>query len=296
MSLRKVAGLLVVSGLVLGLIGGGVGAQFTGTLLATENIDVGTFSCRIINPSDGTVAGDLQSVTYTAPTIMSSAAGSAPFSFTVQNNGSINQQLTITASAVGGTLNSSKFSAMTVTPASPVALAAGASQAISTGIQWTLLDNTDLGDSGWVTWTVNCGEVPATRHWSEGIAGHIGTPNVDPSTNAINQSNGWPYVTVNDSTITFQSVRLFTDALGGSCIEYRFNNNVPDQIRHTVNGGNNWNTLVTDGLWPTKCIASDLNPIQTITIPAGVTTFEVRSAFGAEGDERFDWTRFNLLP
>ena len=90
---------------------------------------------------------------------MSSAAGSAPFSFTVQNTGSINQSLTITASGPCGT-----------SPRPVLGIPADAGQPrgrwppvrarpISTGIQWTLLDNTDLGDSGWVTWTVNCGEV-----------------------------------------------------------------------------------------------------------------------------------------
>jgi hypothetical protein len=46
---------------------------------------------------------------------------------------------------------------MPVSP-TPIGLAAGASQTFSTGIQWSELDNTDLGDSGSVTWTVNCNE------------------------------------------------------------------------------------------------------------------------------------------
>jgi hypothetical protein len=46
-------------------------------------------------------------------------------------------------------------------PASPVSLAAGASQAFVAGIQWTELFNSDLGASGTATWTVNCDEVPA---------------------------------------------------------------------------------------------------------------------------------------
>lgn len=162
MDLRKIAGLLAAGGLTVGLIGGGVGAVFQDHVTATENISVGTFSCIISATGDGVTLGDYvngypHSVTYDAPTIQSSASGSAPFGFTVENTGSINQQLTITAGGPNGSL-SNKFSAVTLAPASPMALAAGASQAFNTGIQWTTLDSTDLGDTGSFTWTVSCGE------------------------------------------------------------------------------------------------------------------------------------------
>lgn len=156
MTLRKTAAALVVAGLIVGLLGSGIGASFIDSLTATENIEVGSFSCRIINPSDGTIAGDLKSVSYDAPDINSSAAGSAPFSFTVQNNGSIDQLLTVSKTGQTGNLTS-KFTDMPASP-SPVSLPAGGTVVITTGIQWTELDNTDLGRFGSMVWTINCGE------------------------------------------------------------------------------------------------------------------------------------------
>ena len=162
MNLRKTAGLLMAFGLVVGLVGTGVGASFVDQVKATENIEVGTFGCEITD-GDGTISVDGSTITYDAPTITSSAASNAPFTFTVKNFGSIGQQLTVTASPASGSLNSSKFTAMTLAPASPVALAAGASQVFNTGIQWTELNSSDLGDSGFIRWTVDCDEVPATQ-------------------------------------------------------------------------------------------------------------------------------------
>jgi hypothetical protein len=155
-NLRKTAGLLAAAGLVVGLLGSGVGASFFDQVTGTENISVGTFSCIIVNPSNGTIAGDQKSVTYTAPAITSSSAGNAPFSFTVQNTGSIAQVLSVAKTSQTGNLTP-KFSDMpaSVTPAS---LAPGATALVSTGIQWTALDNSDLGRFGSMTWTVSCNE------------------------------------------------------------------------------------------------------------------------------------------
>ena len=92
MSLRKIAGLLAAVGLAVGLIGSGVGAVFVDQVTATQNIDVGTFGCKIVSATTARrrrIAGDGKSVTYTSPTITSSAPGNAPFSFTVKNTGSI---------------------------------------------------------------------------------------------------------------------------------------------------------------------------------------------------------------
>ena len=172
MSLRKLAGLLAALGLVAGMLGSGLGAQFLDSVTGTENISVGTFSCRIITPSDGVIAVDQKSVTYTAPTIGSSLPGNAPFSFTVQNNGSIGQVLTVAMTGQSGNLGG-HFSAMPATP-SPVIVAAGGSQLITTGIQWTALTNDDLGRSGSMTWTVSCGENTPTAIFDN-------TPAVVPS-------------------------------------------------------------------------------------------------------------------
>lgn len=154
MSLRKVAALLAAFGLVVGLIQSGVAAQFYDSVTATENINVGTFGCQIVAPfTDGAiVSADGKSITYTAPTITASAPGSAPFSFTVQNTGSIPDNLTVTTSSVSAPFSVIGF------PFAPVPLAPDGSQTYNTGVQWTQLSNANLGQSGAVTWTVNCGE------------------------------------------------------------------------------------------------------------------------------------------
>ncbi len=157
MSIRKIAGLLAGLGLMAGLIGAGVGAQFTASVTANQKINVGTFSCQIVaaTPVGGStvIAADGSSVTYTTPTIMSSVPSSAPFSFTVKNTGSIPQALTV-ASPSPVTAPWSIINA----PFAPVPLAAGAQTTINTGVAWTELDNSDLNASGTFTWTVTCNE------------------------------------------------------------------------------------------------------------------------------------------
>ncbi len=157
MSLRKMVGLIAGFALAVGLLGAGVGASFTDLVTAKENINVGTFQCKIIaaTPSAAALSADGKSLTYTAPDIMSSAAGSAPFSFTVQNTGTIADVLTVSTSPV----LSAPWSIINA-PFAPVPLAAGGTHLYSTGIAWAELSNANLGTSGTVTWTVNCGEVP----------------------------------------------------------------------------------------------------------------------------------------
>jgi predicted ribosomally synthesized peptide with SipW-like signal peptide len=162
MSLRKIVGLLAGFALAVGLIGVGVSASFTDSVTAKENINVGTFSCGITTATDGATYGAVDglgyahSVSYTAPTIESSAPGSAPFSFTVKNTGSIPDVLTVATSAV----TTPPWSIIGA-PFAPVPLAAGDSHPYNTGVSWTTLDNSQLNAHGSVTWTVSCGEVQA---------------------------------------------------------------------------------------------------------------------------------------
>jgi predicted ribosomally synthesized peptide with SipW-like signal peptide len=152
MYLRKLAGLAAGFALAVGLIGAGVSASFTDSVTAKENINVGTFQCKIVNPSMGNVSTDGKSLVYTAPTIMSSAPGSAPMTFTVQNTGSIADVLTVATSPVSGPWS------IINAPFAPVSLAAGGTHLYSTGVSWTELDNSNLGQSGTFTWTVSCNE------------------------------------------------------------------------------------------------------------------------------------------
>jgi hypothetical protein len=112
---------------------------------------------------------------------------------------------------------------------------------------------------------------------------------VTPSTNDINRVNGWAHVdvvSVNQAprsiTFRFVSTRSFY-----SCFEYRTNSGRSQVIPE--NGGVNYNGQITDGLYPYVCVS---NSTQVLTIATNQRV-EIRMVFGAETDERFDWTRFN---
>ena len=113
---------------------------------------------------------------------------------------------------------------------------------------------------------------------------------VTPSTNDINRTNGWAHVDVlqvttghpNAITVRFTSTRSLT-----SCFEYRTNSGRSQVL--TENGGQNYNSAVTDGLYSYVCVKNSTQDV-TIATPQRV---EIRMVFGAERDERFDWTRFN---
>jgi hypothetical protein len=161
MSLRKLAGLAAGFALAAGLVGAGVGANFTASVTAQENIHVGTFGCIISAATPGAViAGNGSWVTYQAPDILLSTPGSAPFSFTVKNTGSIPDVLTVATSAV-----SAPWSIIGA-PFAAVPLAAGASYPYSTGVSWTELFNAQRGASLPVTWTVSCKEDLSTVAFS----------------------------------------------------------------------------------------------------------------------------------
>ena len=112
---------------------------------------------------------------------------------------------------------------------------------------------------------------------------------ITPSTNDINSTNGWAHVdfTANpgSATLTFVSTRSFY-----SCFEVRTDGDTSQVL--SDNGGANYNTDITDGLYPYWC---ENNSTETVSIPANGYV-EVRMVFGAEHDERFDWTRFDVLP
>lgn len=127
------------------------------------------------------------------------------------------------------------------------------------------------------------------------VLGVVGVVNaavnaVTPSTNDINRTNGWAHVDqvsqgVGTTDLQFISTRGFY-----SCFEYRTDGDTSQVLAQ--NGGVNYNPLVTDGLYPYFCLN---NNTSTHTILA-TDYVEVRMVFGAEGDERFDWTRFDVLP
>ena len=106
-----------------------------------------------------------------------------------------------------------------------------------------------------------------------------------PSTNDANRSSGWAHVdqaaaTRTDTTLVFTNPRGFL-----SCFEVRADGDTT-QRRSPLH----FNPAVTDGLYPFFCLR-DASTTRTI---AAHDYVEVRLAFGAEADERFDWTRFDL--
>lgn len=111
---------------------------------------------------------------------------------------------------------------------------------------------------------------------------------VTPSTNAINEANGWAHFEVvttgiGQVTVDFISTRAFV-----SCFEYRGDRDTSEQLAE--NGGENFNSLVTDGLYPYTCVRA--NTVRRILDADEFV--EIRMVFGAESDERFDWTRLDV--
>jgi hypothetical protein len=106
-----------------------------------------------------------------------------------------------------------------------------------------------------------------------------------PSTNDANRENGWAHVNVNvgigEATVQFVSTRSFA-----SCFEYRTDGDTTQKIAE-----DNYNSEVDDGLYPFVCV-NNSTELETLYANQYV---EVRMVFGAERDERFDWTRFDVL-
>ena len=170
MSLKKVVGLLAGFALAVGLIGAGVGAQFTGQVSAQQNIAVGTFGCQITSASVGTISADKSSVCYDAGTITSSVGGSAPLSFTVASTGSIDVVLNIAATPVPAPFHD------LLAPTTAVTLTAGHSQTYTAGISWPELSNADLGKSASIAYVINCNEVGANPVTAVSFSAVMGNP------------------------------------------------------------------------------------------------------------------------
>lgn len=111
-----------------------------------------------------------------------------------------------------------------------------------------------------------------------------------PSTNDTNRTNNWAHVDQLSQGVGTTDLKFISTGAFASCFEYRTDGDTSQIL--SANGGNNYNTLITDGLYPYYC-QNNNNSTHTINANGYV---EVRMVFGAESDERFDWTRFNVLP
>ncbi len=79
-----------------------------------------------------------------------------------------------------------------------------------------------------------------------------------------------------------------SSALGrfASCFEYRSDGDTSQKV-----GDTNYNPGITDGLYRFTCVN---NSTETETAHAN-DYVEIRMVFGAERDERFDWTRVDVV-
>ncbi len=108
---------------------------------------------------------------------------------------------------------------------------------------------------------------------------------VTPSTNDINRTNSWAHVDQLSQGIGTMDLKFISTRAFWSCFEYRIDNE-PNTVT-----GSNPNPGVTDGRWTQVCVN---NSQTTKTIEANEYV-DVRMVYGAETDERFDWTRFDVL-
>ncbi len=127
--------------------------------------------------------------------------------------------------------------------------------------------------------------------------GFVGVVNADvnavtPSTNDINRTNGWAHVdqlskSVGSTDLQFINTRSFY-----SCFEYRTDGDT-SQVINEEHWLEYYGVVLPGDLrqYPYYCLN---NNSRTETFNANEYV-EVRMMFGAEGDERFDWTRFDVL-
>ena len=159
MSPKKIAGIVAAAGLSLGLVGMGVGASFTDSGSATENISVGTFGISLSSATPGAVVVNNGNGVHTVtdvvtPAIQSSVAGSAPLAFVVTSTGSIPAVVRVTATVTG----SPSFTDALGTQAAVTLGGVGQAHTYNGGLQWPVLSNADLGQTAQVVYTISVSE------------------------------------------------------------------------------------------------------------------------------------------
>jgi hypothetical protein len=109
---------------------------------------------------------------------------------------------------------------------------------------------------------------------------------VTPSTNDENRTKGWAHFNVIETRVGEVDIEFVSTRNFLSCFEYRSDG------EDTTDPRDNFNTDIEDGLWPFLCVN---NGTETLTLSA-LEYVEIRMVFGAERDERFDWTRIEVAP
>jgi hypothetical protein len=108
---------------------------------------------------------------------------------------------------------------------------------------------------------------------------------VFPSTNEDNRDLGWAHVNQVDTNVGETTLEFVSERGFASCFEYRTDGDTSEATSDT-----NFNPNAHD-LYSFVC---ENNSSSELLIEADEYV-EVRMVFGAESDERFDWTRFDVL-
>jgi hypothetical protein len=105
-----------------------------------------------------------------------------------------------------------------------------------------------------------------------------------PSTNEVNKGKKWAHFNVVETRVGEVDIEFVSTRGFASCFEYRADG---EASPYTTS---NYNPAIKDGLWPFVCRSNNATS-KTLTAKEFV---EVRMVFGAETDERFDWTRVDV--
>jgi len=152
--------LLAVGGLGFGMMGTGVHAAFTDAGHATESVSVGTFGIQFVNLSSNCTAdggSGAWTVTCNIPMLTSSAAGSAPISFSIKDTGTIGGSYTVSPGVISGQVTgATQFVDLLPSGVASTPLAAGATSApVNAGLSWGALVNGNEGQNVSVVYTIN---------------------------------------------------------------------------------------------------------------------------------------------
>jgi predicted ribosomally synthesized peptide with SipW-like signal peptide len=156
---RKFAGLIASIAVGISLLGAGTYASFQANANATDTVKVGSFAIHVASSTPGAVvvnSGATHTVTLdtSSSPILSSGASQQALDFQVINDGAIPAKISVSS----GDGLTGHFSDLLPNPIADVTLdpAGGTTPAhdYTGGIKWSALDNTDLGQSHSVTYTI----------------------------------------------------------------------------------------------------------------------------------------------
>ncbi len=157
MKLGRIITTVAIGGAALALIGTGVASSFTDSATASENISVGTLGITVTSDTQGAIVTNtgtlpgvtVHTVTFTAPTIESSAPGTAPLDLTITNTGTMDATISIVSSDQmqdGFTDNYGSHSFALPHSGTPASIVAG--------LSWSALNNVSLGKTYSITYTI----------------------------------------------------------------------------------------------------------------------------------------------